>query len=265
MEDIKKICILGTDARSLKIRELYSSEKNKIVDYEDADYVIAPIPFSRDNVKINGEILECDELISVLKNKSKILFTGALSSDMKQKLKQNNVVFYDMFDFEEVAVLNAIPTAEGAIATAMEITDFTLCNSMVLVLGYGRIGKVLSKMLNGIGCKVYCSARNKKDIAMIEAMGYNSINTSDISNILTDVDVIFNTIPNVVLDEDKLVKTKKDCCIIDLASPPGGVDFVKANELGKNVVWALAVPSKVAPMSAAIYLKNSIDNVIYNK
>lgn len=40
-------------------------------------------------------------------------------------------------------------------------------------MGYGKVGKVLSQKLNGIGCNVYCEARKESDLAMIEAMGYN--------------------------------------------------------------------------------------------
>ncbi|MNP11181.1 Dipicolinate synthase subunit A [compost metagenome] len=183
---------------------------------------------------------------------------------MKDILKQRNVSYYDLLDLEEVAILNAIPTAEGAIATAMEITDFTLNGSNVLIMGYGRIGKILSKMLSGIGSNVYCEARGEKDIAMIRAMGYNAVRLKDLDELLPKIDVIFNTIPIPLINEDRLKLLKKECSIIDLASPPGGVDFPKAKELGVNVVWALSLPAKVAPISAAAYLKETIDK-LYDK
>ena len=62
----------------------------------------------------------------------------------------------------------------------MEETQRTLHGSNVLVMGFGRIGKVLAKMLDGIGAKVYCEARKNEDISWIKAYGYNPIHLNDL-------------------------------------------------------------------------------------
>lgn len=255
---MKKFCIIGEDERSKYLRKMYINEGNVLVNVKEADYVIAPIPFSRDGIKITGEITTCDELISKLDNK--VLFTGAISNSIKEKLK--NVKYYDLMDLDEVAVMNAIPTAEGAIYEAIKNSNITLSGSNVLVMGYGRIGKVLAKMLEGLNAKVYCEARTKKDIAFIEAMGYNSIYIADLNSYLPKMDYIFNTIPVTLLDESNLKYINKECTIIDLASAPGGIDFELAKKMDLNVSWTLALPSKVAPKSAAKYLKDAIDTII---
>src|SRR5574344_132891 len=257
----KKWCILGNDARSDYIRKMYKEEGKKYLNYDMSGVIVAPIHFSRDNLNVNGENIKCDDIISNMANKAKVLYTGAISKIMKSKLEENHVKFYDVFENEDLAILNAIPTAEGAIKTAIEMTNFTINGSNVLVLGYGKIGKVLSKMLNGIGAKVFCEARNKKDIAFIQAMGYNSVELKNLDNVLNGMDVIFNTIPSMILDESRLKRIKKECAIIDLASNPGGVDFLKAKELELNVTWALALPGKVAPYTSALYVKNIIDEI----
>ena len=226
-----KICVLGTDDRSKFLRKLYLKEEGRLASFEDADIVIGPTPFSKDDVKISGESLTCDELIEILKNSPKVLYAGSISNNMKTKLKRKKVNYFDILEQDGVAVLNAIPTAEGAISVAMNMTDCTIHNSNSLVLGYGNIGKILSKMLYGIGANVYCEARNKKDIAFINAMGYNSISLEEIDKYLSDMDIIFNTIPSLILDEKRLRLLKPDCAIIDLASSPGGVDFSAAKDL----------------------------------
>lgn len=259
---MKNYCILGTDNRSVKLRELYVKEGKKISDYIDGDYIIAPIPLSRDGEKINGEILTLNEILNVPNIQNKVIFTGAISSNVKEKLDKVNVKYHDLMELDEVAILNGIPTAEGAIATAMEMTDFTLCSSNVLVMGYGRIGKILSKMLHGIGCTVYVEARKEKDLAEIRAMGYIPVNLTELNKYLDKFNIIFNTIPTIVLDKERLDLINKKCCIIDLASNPGGIDFNYAKEVGLDVVWALALPSKVAPLSSAIYVKEAIDRII---
>lgn len=60
---------------------------------------------------------------------------------------------------EELAVLNTIATAEGAIEIAIANTNKILHGSNVLVLGFGRIGKVLARKLAGLSTKVTCAAR----------------------------------------------------------------------------------------------------------
>jgi dipicolinate synthase subunit A len=159
---------------------------------------------------------------------------------------------------EELTVLNAIPTAEGAIQLAMQNSLVTLHDSNCLVLGFGRIGKILSKMLNGIGAKVYCEARKDQDIAWIKSYGYNAIKLDELDGSLNKFDFIFNTIPYLILDKKKLSIVKKDCLLIDLASKPGGIDFKEAENLGIQCLWALALPGKVAPKTAAKYIYDVI-------
>lgn len=256
---MKKYCVLGEDNRSLNLKEMYIKENKEITTYDLADVVIAVVPFSRDNIYINGLEIKVETLISHLANTNKILYSGAISKLLKEKLDKENVKYFDLLEFEEVAILNAIPTAEGAIAKAMEVTDITLHDSNILVMGYGRIGKILSHMLNGIGAKVYCEARSKKDIALIKSLGYNSIKLEDLNEFLPCFDVIFNTIPVKLLDEKRLNLLKLNCIVIDLASSPFGVDFDYAKKIGIKAFLELALPAKVAPYTAAKYLKNTID------
>ncbi|MDD3304240.1 MAG: dipicolinate synthase subunit DpsA [Clostridia bacterium] len=255
---MKKYCIIGDDNRSNYIRKIYTDLGVKITDYFKADYVIAPIPFSRDGIRITDTTINCEEFITAIEDK--ILFTGAIKESIKKKLK--NIKYYDLMEMDDVAILNAIPTAEGAILKAIENSDITIHGSNCLVMGYGRIGKILASMLKGIGANVYCEARKKKDLAFIEAYGYHKVALEDINNCLSHMDYIFNTIPIQLLDEQRLHLVKKDTIIIDLASAPGGIDLKKAKELGLNVIWALSLPGKVAPKTAAIYLKDIIDKII---
>lgn len=261
---MKKYCVLGNDNRSIELRKMYIDEGIKMYEYYDADVIVTPVPFSRDGIKINGETLECSELISKIKDTKKRLYSGAMSNDMKIILKESNVNFCDLMELENVAMLNAIPTAEGAIAEAINMTNFTLTGANILVLGFGNIGKLLAKMLSGIGAKVFCEARSERDLALIEAYGYTPVNLANLDMYLYDMKVIFNTIPKLILDEKRLRLLNNNCAIIDLASSPGGIDFSVAKELKINHVWALSLPSKVAPNTAAKYLKDNIDNIEKN-
>lgn len=256
---MKRYCVLGTDARSNYLRKFYVSEGKQLVNYDDSpNYVITPVPFTRDQVLVNGESIRCDTLIQCAKEAFWI--TGALSKQMEEALQ--DISYVDVMKLDELAILNAIPTAEGAIFEAMKNTDTTLHGASCLVLGFGRIGKVLANMLAGMGANVSCEARKEKDLAMIQAMGYEAVPLNQLNETLPTYSYLFNTIPHMLLDQERLALLSKEALVIDLASNPGGVDFEKAKEMGIPVVWALSLPGKIAPKTAAIYLKGTIDHII---
>jgi dipicolinate synthase subunit A len=165
-------------------------------------------------------------------------------------------------ELDSIAYLNAIPTAEGAIYKAMEYTETTIHGLNVLVLGFGRCGKILADKLKGLNANVFCEARNEKDLAHIKALGYNVVELNNIEAVLNDMDVIFSTVPAKILDKERLTFVKKDSIIIDLASAPGSVDYDECVRLGINAYLELGLPAKIAPKSAAIYLKEEITKII---
>ena len=273
----KTFGVLGGDKRSYylakalkddgyKVR-LWGFDKLGAMDCEiasalDSDIIILPvIPFSEDENVVspysNGN-LNLKEYEDTLKDK--IIFTG-----IKEKFLsafpslENRVSSYS--DREEFAVKNAVPTAEGAIEQALKHSDITINGSKVLVCGYGRIGKVLSEMLRGMGADVTVSARKQSDLAWIKLNGFAGIKTGDFTEI-NSYNFIFNTIPSLILSEDVLRELSKDTLIIDLASLPGGVDFAYAEKCGIKAIHALSLPGKIAPKSAGEIIESTILNIL---
>lgn len=159
-------------------------------------------------------------------------------------------------------IATALPTAEGAIQIAMEELLITLHGARALVIGNGRIGKLLSGRLACLGAKVTVSARSNADFAWISAAGMESLDTRSLAGHLAPFDVLFNTVPSRVLGLAELAELREDCLIIDLASKPGGVDFGAAQQLGRRAIWALSLPGKVAPMSSAMAIRDTIYNIL---
>ncbi len=261
MKDGKDVCIFGFDRL-----DQYEGESVKLKEaVEYADVIIGSLPFSTDDININApfanEVIQVGAAFNLMSEKQ-VLIGGKLSAEHEKKLKNKNLKSADYFKREEMQVLNAIPTAEGAIQIAMEETPFTLHNSNVMVLGYGRIGKVLSKMLHGIGAKVHVEARSFSDLAWIRSNGYISVCPRELKEYLPRMNVVFNTIPQMILDRELLRSIDSNCTVIDLASKPSGVDFEAAGELGIKAVSALGLPGKVAPVTAAMVIKDTIYNII---
>lgn len=230
----------------------------------NADVVIGPIPVTSDRRNVSMPFsnvkLPVDEFIN--KFTAKTLISGTIIEDYRKILLDKNVNYIDLQRREEFTVLNTISTAEGTIQIAMEETQRTIHGSNVLVMGFGRIGKVLSKMLDGIGAKVYCEARKNEDIAWIKAYGYEPIHLNDLNENLNKFDVIINTIPFTVLGNERLDLVKKDVVLIDIASNPGGIDRKAAKEKDLKLIWALSLPGKVAPLTSAEFIKETIYHVL---
>lgn len=283
------ICVIGGDSRILELIKILEKEGNELNLYgleqceelkaynhfndiasalENSELVITSIPLSKNGKSINSiyttkEILVVD-LFNNVKNKK--IITGNLTEEIKSCIKEeSNNEIIDILKYEDLTVLNAIPTAEGAIQIAMEKSKITLHGSKCLILGFGRIGKILAKMLIGIGADVYCEARKQSDIAWIKSYGYNAIDLTELDTYLNDFDFIFNTIPHLILDKDKLSLINKECVLIDLASKPGGIDFDEAKNLKLQTEWALALPGKVAPRTSANYIYQIIKSIIKSK
>ncbi len=283
---MKKITIIGGDLRIAKLAELLAEDGFLIKTFaldkaenlnkletikkcssmeeaiEGAELVIGPIPLSSNGKDINTPF--SDTCITVEELFSKLDGKKVIAGSIKQSLieKWNNVQILDIMAREELAVLNTISTAEGAIQIAMEETTRTLHGSKVLVMGFGRVGKILSNILKGIGAQVYCEARKDTDLAWIKAYGYNSVHLKELDNYLGKFDIIINTIPVTILKEAELQKVKEDVLIIDLASNPGGIDKMAAKKLGIKLIWALSLPGKVAPITSAEFIKDTLYNMI---
>lgn len=204
----------------------------------------------------DSEINLTDNFLEQLK--SKMIFCG--KSDSLQSLS-SELRIYDYLRREEFAVANALPTAEGAVQIAMEQYLGTIYNSRCFVVGYGRIGKILSRMLKALNADVTVSARKADHFRYIQADGNKAMKTQDIKS-LEQFDIVFNTVPKLVIDRKVLAKTNPDTLIIDLASQPGGVDFETAEKLGIKTVHALSLPGKCAPKAAGKIISDTILDII---
>ncbi len=280
----KNLGILGGDLRIIFLSELLANDGYNIYTYgiekakktnsnineckkieeigKFCNIIIGGTPFSTDGILVNAPFatnqINIDEVLKTLENKT--LIAGAIKQDIKEKAYKSKVNVVDLMDDESLTILNVIPTVEGAIQVAMENTDFTIHNSKCLVLGFGRIGKLLSNQLSKMGSEVSCMARKDKDLAWIRAYGYKEIHIDDLSKNLNDYDIIFNTIPTLILDKEKLNLIKnKNTIIIELASKPGGIDTITAKEYNIKVINAQGLPGKVAPLTSAKYIKETLE------
>lgn len=227
-----------------------------------SDSILLPLPVTSDGKNLKMDFSEekiqlNDSFARLLQGKQ--VFGGMMGRLYRTSDEWESVDTYDYYAREEFAVQNVVPTAEGAIEIAMREYPGTVSGSRCLVAGFGRIGKILTWMLHGIGAKVTASARKQSDLAWIASYGYQSILTEDIGG---KFDLVFNTVPAVIFDRQSLSRLHGRPLIIDLASPPGGVDDGAAEDGGFHVIHALSLPGKVAPKAAGEIIKRTIYHIM---
>lgn len=283
-----KLAIIGGDLRIAKLAIMLANDGNEVYVYglekseeikrqkniiqcdtirkaiDNVEIVIGPIPFSSNGNTINMPFSDKEITIREMMHNinAKVLIAGAILPEVYEMANDEYIEIIDIMKREELAVLNTIATAEGTIQIAIENTNRILHGSEVLILGFGRIGKVLARKLAGLSVKVTCAARKDEDLAWIEAYGHKSLNINNLSENLRPFDIIINTVPHIVLTEQKLEYVRKDALLIDLASNPGGIDKKAIKDRNLKLVWALSLPGKVAPTTSAEFIKNTIYNIL---
>ncbi len=233
----------------------------------NCDYVIGPIPFSRDGKNLFTPLSNLNVSIEMFMEymTTPYLCLSVLKPNIVEELKLRNLRYIDLMEMDEIATLNAIPTAEGAIQYAMQNSEITLDDSKCIVLGFGRCGKILAHKLKGIGANVYVEARSTKDLAFIEAYDYVPIPLKDLKKHLWQFDFIFNTIPVQILDSTHIDACSLDAIYIELASSPGGIDLNYCHNRGVHYVPAPSLPGKVAPKTAAKILYQGLEIIMHKQ
>lgn len=278
--------VLGGDMRQMKLAEALAADGHEVRCFafdrlesdapmtrtrtaadaaQGAQCVILPLPVTGKelflNAPLSDETYHMDEIFAALRPEQYVC-AGRIPEELFRRAARGHIKLIDYFDREELTVLNAVATTEGAIQTAMRETPVTLFESECLVVGYGRIGRLLAHRLRGLGAHVTVSARKYADFAWIRAFGYRALDTGSLTGKLGGFDMVFNTVPARVLGAGELNGMKKGCLCLDLASKPGGVDFAAAAALGVHTLWTLGLPGETAPESAGVMIKDTIYNIL---
>ncbi len=252
-----KIYIIGEDERQTNLKKMYS--ERLVSNLVEADCVIMPTPLTKDGINITGAG-KIDTVVPLIKHK--VVIAGRIPEAVGKKFDANNITYYDLMEQEDLAVKNAVPTAEGVIFKILQEQKTTIFNSNVLVLGFGKCGKALADRLYGLKANLFCEARRKKDIAQIESLGYNSVDIAKLEQVLPNMDIVINTVPYMLLNKRRLELLKKDALVIDIASAPGGTDFEYCKEKGIRAYLELGIPARTSPVSAARFTKEVIDSIL---
>ncbi len=230
-----------------------------------ADCVVLPMPVSANGGQLNAPMLKtAPEIGAVLAALPQdcVIVGGRVDARTAAEAAARGKRVVDVLQNEALAVGNAVATAEGAVEILLRETPFTLWRSRVLVLGYGRIGKLLCPRLAAFGARLSAAARRESDRVRIDASGFEPLDIGALEGRLGKFDILVNTVPALVLPEALLREVKPEALLLELASAPGGLDISAAERLGLRVVRAPGLPGKTAPKRAAALLMDCIFGIL---
>ena len=221
------------------------------------DIVVLPIPSVKNGyINLEGSPITTKDLLSRISNDSLIVSCN---------LNADNRDIADLNDRDDFAYLNAIPTAEGAIAIAIDTRKKSLFYSKILITGFGRIAQILADRLKGLCPNITIAARSQKAQSCAVALGFNAINFNALEDKIKGYDIIFQTVPSPVLTENILSKVEQTATIIELSSGYIGTDITSAEKFGLSVIKAGGLPEKIAPETAGEILTESVISIIHKK
>ena len=272
--------ILGGDNRSLYLGEYLENQGFKVCYYafnhtecynsleeamNSSDVIVLPLPFTKDRLTLNTPLFDdkvvISDIVALLSNK-KMVFGGQLPKSFCEELESRDCPYCDYFLLDELAIYNAVPTAEGVVQVLIAELPITIHGMKCGVLGYGRVGKVLANTLSSLGAKVTVFARKQSAFAEIYASSMEYKHFDVLSTENNDFDVVINTVPVKVLGDAQLSKLNSDCILVEVASAPFGIDFQSAKEKAFKVIKAGSLPGKVAPKTAGEIVKKTIYHIL---
>ncbi|WP_088012911.1 dipicolinic acid synthetase subunit A [Gottfriedia acidiceleris] len=282
------IAVIGGDARQLevirKLTELdakvtligfeqldsgFTSASKELLadaDFKDLDAILLPVPGTNnegvvDTIFSNEKVVLTKEILDNTPSHCTI-YSGISNSYLDSIVTASNRKLVKLFERDDVAIYNSIPTVEGTIMMVIQHTEYTIHNSKVAVLGLGRTGMSVARTFHNLGAKVKVGARKSEHIARIVEMGLEAFEFKNIEEALKDVDVVINTVPVQIVTASVISKLQSHSLIIDLASKPGGTDFRFAEKRGIKALLAPGLPGIVAPKTAGQIIGNVLTQLL---
>ncbi len=264
-----KMLISGGDRRMIfaakKLAERYDCA---VCGFEDAEIAGIPRADGRTGFDCavlpvftgNGDGAPCTDALRGMLRPGAAVFAGRVSPQLVRLCAGNSWYLYDYLEREELAVMNAVLTAEAAAGIAIRETEAAVFGSKVLVLGFGRIGKMTARYFSALGAQVTAAARKPSDLAWIRACGYIPADIGDeeqMRGALGTADIILNTVPAPVLAGDAAAAVRRETLLIELASVP-----CTAPTAHFRVIKANGLPGKVSPVTAGYIIAEAVENII---
>ncbi|MFD0711326.1 dipicolinate synthase subunit DpsA [Paenibacillus sp. GCM10027626] len=259
------VTVAGFDQLHTPLDGAVRSEMNEEL-FRHADALVLPAVGTEDDGQIlavfsDRELVLKDEHVALLP-KHCTIYAGMAKPYLRLLCEKYGIRLVELFDRDDVAIYNSIPTAEGALMMAIQNTDITLHGSSCMVLGFGRTGFTMARTLQGLGAHVQVGVRREEHLARAYEMGFKPFHVRDLLSYVGNIDLLFNTIPTMIVTAQIIANLPSRAVIIDLASKPGGTDFRFAEKRGIKALLAPGLPGIVAPRTAGRIIAECLSRLI---
>lgn len=236
------------------------------IQFEEIDVIILPIPGTNpegiiETVFSNEEVKLTDALLTSTPPHC-VIYSGITNPYLDKIVESTHRKLVLLFERDDVAIYNSIPTVEGTIMMAIQHTDTTIHGSSIAVLGLGRVGMSVGRTFAALGAQVKVGARKTADLARITEMGLTPFTLENIHEEIRDIDICINTVPHLIVTSKVIANMPAHTLIIDLASKPGGTDFRYAEKRGIKALLAPGLPGIVAPKTAGQIIANVLSQLL---
>lgn len=240
-----KICIVSSDKRYIKVNELllqrgYDSFICSYDTVRDCDCIL---------LSVRNELSD-EQLSKLFKEVSKETLVLCGNGERIGSFFDGRIIDYGKD--EGFVWKNARLTAEAALPWLYDVTSESVENKKVFVVGYGRIGRELSKILKSLGAKV-CSYARRTEIK--EQMMREGVSFANLESVC-DYDIVINTVPANIFTCEVIDKIPKSTLLVELASFPYGFENMS------RVHIASALPGKYLPTSASLVVFDTICKIL---
>lgn len=231
---------------------------------KEAAVILGPIPFTRDGIHLFQPPLYGAEISLLLSRliSGQYLFGGGLPGPVKEFCDKNGILWKDFMDMEEIALENAIATAEGAISLAVSSCPVNLHRRRCLVLGYGRCGQALADRLRGMFADVTVCEIDPLRLTIAKIRGFEAVNPQNLEVSLSSAEFIFNTVPAPVLTDSLPAVISGDAVLFELASGSGCVSEEACRQAGLRRISCPGLPGRFSPKASAHILCRAVLQVL---
>ncbi len=208
----------------------------KIRDYKML--TILPIPTTRDGVHLTGSSVTLASLV-IEAEPGEVYLGYGIPAFLRDSLLDSGAVVVDASLDENFLLENARLTALATLAYILSRGDVSVDNLSVGVVGYGRIGKELVRLLLSVGAGVRVYTTRQEAVLCLCSSGVDASLVTE-GDPIPAADILVNTAPAKIFDENSRVPSEMD--ILELAS---------GNFFGEARVTRLpSLPSRYYPVTA---------------
>ena len=209
----------GTGARCAEaLRLLLGAEADGRLPPSVKRIVLLPVPTSRDKVHLSGTDNLLAEVFSDVGEGDFVAGYG-ISEDAKCDMRKRGAKVYDALDDEEFLAENAEETAIGALGYVLSTTDTAPRDTRFAIVGYGRIGSRLLRLLLFLGARVKVYTGREETCISLSECGVDAHYIRRGAPIPTsDTDIIINTAPQDLSESFENGKLPPYLRVIELAS-----------------------------------------------